>query len=280
MRFRGRWRQLAVLLETAEQRTQARMAEALRPRLVATLEEVGMVPRNLPERVAQRKVVEELIDQITDRGYLSMGDLRDTISRNNLKLRDFPGFSSLLTGDQLLEADRRLADALAGVYRRGEIYLRLPQSLSSLAFGTPAGRFLTRYAILPFGGAFIGLYALEHLVDLARGRLGHRNRRTEFCTPGSVLLLGRVHAAGCCIMPRFATRAGLACAISIAVPAGWSSICRLQRYGCLGSAGWLTAAAFPVAAALRAQAAGVQRAAGLSALSLVPRHNIALRTDA
>ncbi|HEY5311302.1 MAG TPA: hypothetical protein VIK18_02240, partial [Pirellulales bacterium] len=201
-------RQLASLLETAEQRTQARMADALRPRLVATLEEVGLVPRNLPERVAQRKIVEELIDQITIRGYLAMGDLRDTISRNNLKLRDFPGFSSLLAGDQLLEADRRLADALAGVYRRGEIYLRLPQSLSSLAFGTPLGRFLTRYAILPFGGAFIMLYALEHLIDLAAERLG--TKPVELCTTGSVLLLG-VFTLGLLYHPAFrdACQAGI-----------------------------------------------------------------------
>jgi hypothetical protein len=182
--------QLALLLDVASKRTQARMAENLRPRIVKTLEEVGLVPRNLPERVAQLKVVEELIDRITDRGYLAMGDLRDTISRNNLKLRDLPGFRSLLSGDQLLEADRRLADSLAGVYRRGEIYLRLPQSLSSLAFGTPSGRFLTRYAILPFGGAFIVLYALQHLLNLAAEHLG--TGTLKLCTTGSVILLGLV----------------------------------------------------------------------------------------
>ena len=44
-------------------------------------------------------------------------------------------------GDQLLRADRKLAAALDGVYRRGEFYLRWMQRLSSLGFGTGIGRF-------------------------------------------------------------------------------------------------------------------------------------------
>ncbi|HEX3657972.1 MAG TPA: hypothetical protein VHV55_19440 [Pirellulales bacterium] len=269
-------RQLASLLETAEQRTQARMAEVLRPRLVATLEEVGLVPRNLPERVAQRKVVEELLDQITNRGYLAMGDLRDTISRNNLKLRDFPGFSSLLSGDQLLEADRRLANALAGVYRRGEIYLRLPQSLSSLAFGTPVGRFLTRYAILPFGVPFIVLYALEHLIDLAAKRLG--TNPVELCTTGSVLLLG-LFTLGLLYHPAFrdACRAGILNLYRVArwlvvdLPAMALRLPWIRRF--------VESAAFRLLHRYGLKPL-ILSALLIAVLSLVARHNITLRTDA
>ena len=77
---------------------------------------------------------------------MTIGDLRNALSRNDLKLPDLDVASTTqwLYGDQLLQADLDLAGALDGVYRRGEIYLRLPQRLSSLAFGTRLGRFLTR----------------------------------------------------------------------------------------------------------------------------------------
>ena len=78
-----------------------------------------------------------------------MGDFRDALSRNNLKLPDLE-FSR---GDPLLRADVRLADVLDGIYRRGEFYLRWMQQISSLAFGTRAGRLFMRFAAIPFGGA-------------------------------------------------------------------------------------------------------------------------------
>ena len=147
-------------------RVEARLRERLRPIIAAALDEVGLMPQNLPERVARKKLVEELLDRIADRGFLAMGDLRDAISRNNLKLPDLSGPFSFLGGDQLLCADRKLAAALDGVYRRGEVYLRWMQRLSSLGFGTRIGRFLTRFAVVPFGGAFVALafvkaFALE-----------------------------------------------------------------------------------------------------------------------
>ena len=68
-----------------------------------------------------------------------MGNLRDAISRNDLKLPDLSEPRDFLRGDELLRADRKLALALDGVYRRGEFYLRWMQRLSSLAFGTRIG---------------------------------------------------------------------------------------------------------------------------------------------
>ena len=109
-------------------------------------------PANLPERVAYNKLVEEMLDPIVARGFTTLGDLRDAASRGNLKLSDVASPAEFLRGDRLLQSDRELARALDGVHRRGEVYLRWLQRFSALAFGTPAGRFLTLYLALPYGG--------------------------------------------------------------------------------------------------------------------------------
>lgn len=158
-------RQLADLLRRGIQRVEERIRSRFRPEIHGVLDEVGLVPANLPERVARQKLVEELLDRIAERGYVTMGDFRDAISRNNLKLADFTRPVDLLRGDPLLRADQRLAIALDGVYRRGEFYLRWMQRLASLAFGTRVGRGLVRYAALPFVGAFVALAFLQHALD-------------------------------------------------------------------------------------------------------------------
>ena len=127
-------RQLADLVQHATMRVEARLRRRIGPIINAALDEVGLMPQNLPERVARKKLVEELLDQIGDRGFLTMGDLRDAISRNNLKLPDLAGPFGFLRGDDLLLADRKLSLMLDGVYRRGEFYVRWMQRLSSLGF--------------------------------------------------------------------------------------------------------------------------------------------------
>ncbi|MBU4271305.1 MAG: hypothetical protein KKA28_05525 [Planctomycetes bacterium] len=186
----GLRRQLARLVHDAMERVEARLRRRLRPRIDAALDEVGLKGRNPPEQVARKKLVEELLDHISERGFLTMGDLRDAISRNNLKLPDLAEPLDFLRGDQLLRADRRLALALDGVYRHGEFYMRWMQRLSSLAFGTAAGRFLTRYAAVPFGGAYVALAGVHEVWKMI---LGVEQSAAE---PGfhpaspSVLLLG------------------------------------------------------------------------------------------
>ena len=123
----------------------------------------GLQPENVPERVAREKMIEELIDRILERSYLSMADLRDALSKNDLKLPDVAGLEDFLRGDRLLKADRACSDALEGVYRRGAVYQRWPQMLSSLAFGTRTGRFLTQFVAVPYGGAYLALECLRHL---------------------------------------------------------------------------------------------------------------------
>ncbi|HWB01046.1 MAG TPA: hypothetical protein VG713_21290 [Pirellulales bacterium] len=160
-----RRRRLSKLLDAATRLAERMLRERLGPRIAEALDNVDLRPTNVPEAVARRKLVEELLDAIVDRGFLTIGDLRDAIARNNLKIRDVSG-SEVIRGDQLLQADNRLAELLDGVYRRGEVYLRLPQVLSSLAFGTRRGRFLTQFVFVPFGGAFLAIEFARHVAHL------------------------------------------------------------------------------------------------------------------
>ena len=183
---------LSELLRSASQQAELRLRQRFRPLLIEALSAVGLQPHNLPETASRNKLVEELLDRIVDSGFLAMGDLRDGLSRNRLKLPDFSGPLDLLRGDQLLRADRRLSQSLDGVHRRGEFYLRWMQQLSSLAFGTRTGRLLTRWVAVPFGGAYMILAFLSHEFHALAG---------SDSLP-SVLLLGSF-LAGVFNVPRF-----------------------------------------------------------------------------
>ena len=174
--------QLSLLLRAAEARTEARLRDRFRPLVSSTLDEVGLTAKNLPERIARRKLIEELLDRVAERGFLVIGDLRDALSRNDLKLPDLSGAGNLWRGDALLRADRRLADSLDGVYGRADFYLRWLQRLSALGFGTRFGRFLTRFVAVPFGGAYLVLEGTKHLVHLVH------HSRVHVGTPGWVTL--------------------------------------------------------------------------------------------
>ena len=163
---------LAALLQSAVHRAEATLRARFRPAIDRALDKVKLLPQNPPEQVARNKLIDEILDRIVERGFLSMSDLRDALSRNNLKLPDLASVRQFFLGDQLLQADAQLGSSLDGVYRSGEVYLRWPQRLSSLAFGTAVGRFLTRYAALPFGGAFVILAAIQEVSILISERVG------------------------------------------------------------------------------------------------------------
>ncbi len=194
---------LEALVLAARHRAEENIRDALRPPLLRALVEVGFRAESAPERVAREKVVEELLDHATARGFLGIGVLRDAISRNQMKMTDLAGPGQLVFGDALLQANSRLSHDLDGVYRGGEIYLRLLQRLSSLAFGTSVGRFLVRYLILPVGAAFVLLEGLGHVVSpvahilglipegLAEVRVHDHVRRLEV-EPNHIHLLNRV----------------------------------------------------------------------------------------
>ena len=173
------------LLRWAQDRADANVSAVLRPRILDVLAAVGLTPGNLPERIAQYKLIEELLDQAVERGFLQFSHLRDAIARNQLKLEDLARPHDLVSGDPLLRADALLASGLDGVYRRGEVYLRFLQKVSSVAFGTRVGRFLSLYAILPLGGSFVILEGLGHLVAPIARALGFA--APVILTPGSFL---------------------------------------------------------------------------------------------
>ncbi len=150
--------ELAHLLHQAGEHAEGRLRTQLRPVLHTALDQVGLLPRSVPERVAREKVVEVLLDHIGRRGRFNLSQLRDALSANQLKVDETYPY-----GDQLLLLDRRLAVTLDGVYQPGEIYLRLLQRLSFGFFGTPVGRFVTLYLLLPFVGAFVILAGLFFL---------------------------------------------------------------------------------------------------------------------
>ena len=126
--------------------------------------------------MARDKIIEELLDRVVDRGFLTLGDLRDALARNRLKLADLSGPGEFLGGDPLLRANAKLAVSLDGVYHRGEVYLRGLQRVSSLAFGTRVGRLLTLYLILPLLGAFVVLKALQQIAEWSSRHLLHPRR--------------------------------------------------------------------------------------------------------
>ena len=159
-------RQLSRLLHEAAHSSEHQMRTRLRPLVESTLEEVELTPQDVPERIAFGKMVEELLDGVANRGFLTMGDMRDAISRSNLKLSDLSGPKQFFLGDKLLQADRQLSRVLDGVYQRGDIYLRWLQRLSAVGFGTLAGRFATRFVFIPYGVAYLSFEAIVHIAEL------------------------------------------------------------------------------------------------------------------
>jgi hypothetical protein len=241
-------RALSAALHHAMARAEERVREALRPALLDALAAVGLVPADAPERVARQKLVEELLDAAIAQGFLGIGQLRDALSRNQLKLPALRGPSELLFGDALLLADRRLEGSLDGVYRRGEIYLRLLQKVSSLAFGTGPGRLAVLYLALPFGSAYVLLEGLSHIVGPISEHLGHGHvhllTRPSFALTGLVLfallhsaalrgaLLASLRALGAFLhtifvrFPRWLARLPAVRAVLLSRPVRWT-----WRYG-------------------------------------------------
>ncbi len=162
---------LTQLLHDAARLAEEQMRMRMRPALAQTLMDVELRPTSVPEQVAFDKLVEDSLDCIASRGYLTMGYLRDAISKNDLKLPDLSQITELYRGDHLLRADDRLDVAMDGVYRRGEFYLRWLQITSSLFFGTRLGRFTTQFLIIPFGGAVVIVEGVSHLIDLLKRRV-------------------------------------------------------------------------------------------------------------
>ncbi len=147
------------------------------PIIMDALSRAGLIPVTTVERVGRDKLVAELLDRICERGYLRLGDVRDAVARNQLKMPDLAGVGEFLRGDGLLRANVELSYALDGVYRKGEIYLRIIQRFSALFFGTKLGRLITIFIAIPFGGAFLAIMFAEEM-HLIGGKLVSAITRT------------------------------------------------------------------------------------------------------
>ena len=82
---------LAELIHPAVRHAEHALRERFRPLIAEVLCSTQILAHNLPEDVAYHKLIEELLDRIVRRGFLSLGDLRDACSRSNLKLPDLSG---------------------------------------------------------------------------------------------------------------------------------------------------------------------------------------------
>ena len=178
---------LADTIHAMVERANTNVRIVLRPTIEAALDEVGLRPRHLPGRVAQKKLVDELLDRAVAVGRLSIGNLRDAIAHNELKLPDLKPMQ-LVREDQLLQADKILAGSLDGVYRRGDIYLRFLQKVSSVLSGTALGRLVTLYVLLPVVGAFFVVEGVQHMVAPVATWTGHGH--PELATTPAFIAVG------------------------------------------------------------------------------------------
>lgn len=185
---------LAHLLRQASLAAEERMRSRFRPIITDSLHDVGLAPGNALEQTAFEKMVEEMLDRIASYGFLTFGDLRDTISRNSLKLPDLSDPPQFIAGDPLLRLDRRLAALLDGVYRPSEVYMRGLERLTALNFGTATGRLLTRYLTVPFGGAFVLCKAVTLALGEMHVEVSTLAQMIAFAVTG-FLLLGLFHSA-------------------------------------------------------------------------------------
>jgi hypothetical protein len=183
---------LSALLHGAVEHSEKQLRDRLRPVVTAALDRVDLRAQNFAESISRAKLVEELLDLVVERGFFTMPDLRDAVSRNQVKLPDLAGPAEFFLGDRLIRTNRRFGNVLAGVYHRAEIYLRWLQRLSSVAFGTRAGRFLVQYLILPFGASYVALAGLSHMIHLVAGLELHLARPSRVL-PLGLFLFGVLH---------------------------------------------------------------------------------------
>lgn len=179
---------LARWLDDAMHATEERLRTRFRPLVAGALEQADIRPANLPERVSFDRMIEELLDRVAERDYLTMGEVRDAIARSDLRQPDVAGPSDFARGDRVLRADRGLAISLDGVYHRGEIYLRALQRASLVMFGTRVGRLFVRFVAVPYGGAVGALITVQELLGFVRVKVEITNPWT-IAGLGTILLL-------------------------------------------------------------------------------------------
>jgi hypothetical protein len=215
--------------------TEATLRERLGPRVRAALSDAGLVAPTLVEEAAFDKLADDLLDDLATRGFESFGNVRDAVSRSQVKLPDLAGVGELIGGDPLLRADRNLAAALDGGYRRAPAYLLAMQRLSAVAFGLPIGRWITVNLLLPFGGAWVLWKGLEHIVEpLTHYSLGepvHIYSRTAVLMTGlAAWLLMHVPDLRAAVLAGLETLGGLARMALVVLPRRLLRLPAVERF--------------------------------------------------
>ena len=190
---------LVEVLDVVSGQADLNLRDALRPTLRKALEVAGLRASNSPELVARDKVIEEWLDDVSRRGFVSFGSIRDGLSRNQLKLDDLAGVTAVFRSDPLLRLDRIFDVALDGAYRKSDFYLRWLHIASRLLFATGIGRALMVFAIVPVLGAFVVLQAYGHVVLPHLGKLSFAKfdptTTTAFAT-AACFIFGLLHSPG------------------------------------------------------------------------------------
>ncbi|MEK7485029.1 MAG: hypothetical protein AABZ60_11940 [Planctomycetota bacterium] len=152
-------------IEDLIEQTNNELRTDFRQILQTAFQENQLFSHNSQEKVGFEKLKEEILDKIIAEGRFKFSYLRDIISRNDLKLSDLT-LKQLLVSDQLLSLDKYFRKQLFGVYSGGEIYMRILQRLSSLLFGNPVGRILTKFLLLPYLSSYIILEGMDHTLGI------------------------------------------------------------------------------------------------------------------
>ena len=84
-------RTLTELLGAAVERGEAGLRQRFRPLIAQVLDDVGLAPPTLVEKLGRQQLIEGLLDRTVARGFLGLGDLRDALSSNSVKLPDLIG---------------------------------------------------------------------------------------------------------------------------------------------------------------------------------------------
>ncbi|MFM7151273.1 MAG: hypothetical protein ACKO23_15670, partial [Gemmataceae bacterium] len=158
-------RELTSLLQQLQTKATNQLSARFRPVLETAFFDMGLSPQGPLQKASYEKMIMEVLDRINSYGYLTFAELRDTISRNQLKLPDLKDPEDFIQGDPLIRLDRRLTSLLDGVYRSSDFYVRWLERFTSWQFGTLAGRYLTLFFTIPFLLAWLLLFLTGFILE-------------------------------------------------------------------------------------------------------------------
>jgi hypothetical protein len=144
---------------------QRRLQRQIAPLVQQTLDRAGLISTTVVERVAMQQLADSLTGLVLTHWQLRFSDVRDLLARDSLGLPDAT-LKDMLQGDLLTRFDQAAAQALPGVYRHGEPYVKGLQRLGAPLFGTRTGRLILRLVLGPWLVAYLGLVMLSVIWEL------------------------------------------------------------------------------------------------------------------